>query len=55
MLANRDVRPTLLGVAGRLLTSPAAFFVAGLLDLASFWLGWARRSAGQALRRRLVR
>jgi hypothetical protein len=40
-------------LAGRLLTSAVAFLIAGLLDLAGFWLGWGRRSAGRAVRRRL--
>jgi hypothetical protein len=40
-------------LTGRLITSPVAFLVAGLLDLAVFWLGWARRSSGRAVRRRL--
>jgi len=28
-------------LAGRLITSPVAFLIAGLLDLSAFWLGWA--------------
>jgi hypothetical protein len=31
-------------LAGRLITSPLAFLVAGLIDAAGFWLSWARES-----------
>jgi hypothetical protein len=30
-------------VAGRFLTSPLAFLLAGLIDLVAFWLVWAKR------------
>jgi hypothetical protein len=52
------IRPRLLRrrashpVAGRLITSPLAFLVAGLLDLGAFWLGWARLRLSGAVRRR---
>jgi len=30
-------------LAGRLVTSPVAFVVAGVLDAVAFWIGWVRQ------------
>jgi hypothetical protein len=30
-------------LAGRLVTSPLAFLLAGVIDFAAFWRAWARR------------
>jgi hypothetical protein len=46
MTPDDSLTTMLSTLAGRLVTSPVAFLIAGLLDLSGFWLGWAWRRAG---------